>query len=227
MLPNIGYGEAAIDTAKLSLSAQATLSKPANELQLSIGIVTLSDTAETALAENSSSMQNIIDALHKTGLNEADYKTGRFSIHPTYTPYPKDPPHNWKPSINGYEVSNSLLIKTEKLDLAGKLIDAASKAGANSVENITFNLHDPRAHWDEVISLATQHAISDAQIIANAAKVQLGRLLSITLDSTGNATPRFNNVYFTKSAPNAALPPIEAGDIEITASISVSYEIKQ
>lgn len=227
IVPSTAHAEETHDPAKLSLSAQATISKPADELQLSVGIVTLGDTAEKTLTENSAIIQRVIDALQKAGLSDGEYKTGRFSIHPTYTHYPKDPPENWKPSIIGYEVSNLLLIKTGKLDLAGKLIDAASKAGANSVENIHFNLRDPRIHWDEAISLATQHAISDAQVIANAAKIQLGRLLSISLDAAGNVTPRFNNVYFAKAAPETALPPIEAGDVDVSASVSISYEIKQ
>lgn len=224
LAPEIAFGDTVPDTSKLSLTAQATISRPADELQLTVGVVTLGNSAESALSENSTAMQSVIDALQKVGLSDTEYKTGRFSIHPTYTPYPKDPAPNWKPSINGYEVSNSVVVKTQKLELAGRIIDAASKAGANSVENIHFSLHDQRSHWDEVVSLATAHALSDAQVIAAAARVQLGRLLSIALDNTGHVSPRYDNVYFAKTAGNA-IPPIEAGDVELTASISVSYEI--
>ena len=212
------------DLPKLSLSAKATISKPADMLQLSIGVITLKDTAEEALAENSSKMQSVIAALEKVGITKAEYKTGNFSIHPSYSPYPKDPPKNWKPAIVGYEVRNSLSIQTQQLKTAGKLIDAASKAGANSIENIHFGLRDTRMHWNEAISKATTNAANDAQVIADAAQVKIVRPLSITLENEQTIVPR--NVGYAKMMSAEASPPIEAGDIEITASINVVYEIK-
>lgn len=209
----------------ITLSAQATIYKPADELHMTVGVVNAGEKAESVLSINSSKMQAVISNLETAGLTKGEYQTGRFSIHPTYTPYPKDPPPDWKPSINGYEVSNTVVIKTNKLDLAGKLIDAANKAGANSIENIHFNLHDPRSYWNEAMSTATANAINDAKVIAQAAGVNLGRLLSITLDNANAVIPRANNVYFAKSMGSESKPPIEAGDVTITASVSIVYEI--
>lgn len=210
---------------KITLSAQATIFKPADELQMTIGVVNLGENAEKVLATNSSKMQDVINYLEAAGLTKGEYQTGRFSIHPTYTPYPKDPPPDWKPSINGYEVSNTIVIKTSKLDAAGKFIDAANKAGANSIENIHFSLHDSRSYWNEAMSAATTNAINDAKVIAQAANVNLGRLISITLDSANTVLPRANNVYFAKAMASETIPPIEAGDVTITASVSIVYEI--
>lgn len=210
---------------KITLSAQALIYKPADELQITIGVVEQGDNAEAVLAANNIKMQAVIANLEAIGLIKEDYQTGRFNIHPTYTPYPKDPPQNWKQSINGYEVTNSIAIKTDKISLAGKMIDAASKAGANTIENIHFTLHDARSYWHEAISKATANAINDANVIAQAAGVKLGRLLSISLDSANTINPRANNIYFAKSMGNESLPPIEAGDVSITANVSIVYEI--
>ncbi len=207
---------------RLSVSAQATIFKPADQLQLSIGVITLNDTAEEALAENSDRMDAIITSLESAGLQQAEYKTGNFSIRPTYSPYPKNPPPNWKSTITGYEVSNSLSIQTQKLEIVGKLIDAASKAGANNIENIHFNLHDPRMHWDEAISQATTNAAHDARIIASAANVKLGRPLSISLENQQVVVPRA--LGFAKMSAES-VPPIEAGNIEISAAVNIVYEI--
>lgn len=214
------------EVPKITLSAQALIYKPADELQITIGVVELGDKAESVLAANSVKMQSVIASLESIGLTKADYQTGRFNIHPTYTPYPKDPPANWKASINGYEVTNSIAIKTDKISMAGKIIDAANKAGANSIENIHFALHDARNYWHEAVSQATANAINDANVIAQAAGVKLGRLLNVSLDSSNTISPRTNNIYFAKSMGNEAIPPIEAGDVSITANVSISYEIK-
>lgn len=224
-VPSLGLAEAEINVPKITVSGQALIRKPADELRLTVGVVNLAEKAEAALAENSSKMQEVISRLKDAGLVKAEYETGHFSIHPTYTPYPKDPPQDWKPSINGYEVSNSISIRTPKLDLAGKLIDAANKAGANSIENIHFALQDPRSYSNDVITAAVANATKDAKAIASAAGVRLVRLISITLDSSNAVTPRSNNIYFAKALSMDNAPPIESGDVNITANVTASYEI--
>lgn len=216
-----------LEPSKLTLSAQATIRKPADELQLKIGVVTLGTQAEAALAENSAKMQAVTQSLEAAGLTRTEYQTGHFSINPTYTPYPQNPPPDWKQTINGYEVSNSIIIHTDKIEMAGKFIDIANKAGANSFTDIRFGLHDPRAHWKEALSAATQNAMSDAQTIATSAGVELARVLSITLNSTNVNAPHLNAKFVAQamdSGGNVA-PPIEAGEVTITANISIVYEI--
>lgn len=206
----------------LALSAQATLSKPADELQMKIGVVTLNDTAESALSENSVRMQAVLKNLENQGLTKKEYETANFSIHPTYTPYPQNPPPNWRQTINGYEVSNSIFVHTSQMELAGKLIDAANAGGANSIENIRFTWHDPRVYWNEAVSAATTNAINDANAIATAAGVKLVRLVSISLQNSATASPP-GNVYFAKAF--SADVPIQPGEVTLTANVSIEYEI--
>lgn len=214
-----------IELAKLSLSANGTIRKPADELQMKIGVVTIEETAEAALAENSQKMQAVTEALEAAGLDRKEYQTGHFSINPTYSPYPQNPPANWKPTINGYEVTNSINIQTGKIDLAGKWIDAANKAGANNINDIRFGLHDPRSYWKEALSTATTNAMDDARTIAATAEVQLERVLSISLNSTQVSAPYLNAKYVAQAMGGDTSPPLEAGEVTITANISIVYEI--
>lgn len=208
----------------ISLSAQGTVSKPADELQMNIGVITFKDTAEEALHENSLKIAAVIDSLKSSGLTNHDYETGHFSINPTYTPYPKNPPPDWKQSINGYEVSNTIFIHTSQINSAGKLIDAANQAGANNVNSISFVLHDPRTYWNEAISLAVENAISDAQTIAKAANLRLIRILTISMENNHYIPPR-GGAYSAKIADFSAVPAIEAGEVKITANVNITYEI--
>lgn len=214
-----------LESPKLTLSAEATIRKPADELQLKIGVINLSDTAEMGLIENSVKMQAIIDSLEAAGLTKNDYETGQFSINPTYTPYPKDPPSDWAPSINGYEISNSINIHTDKLHIAGKLIDVANKAGANSISDLRFGLRNPRLYWTEALTAAASNAVNDARAIAFAAGVQLERVLSITLNDTKVKSPQINSTYIAKAMAAEIAPPIEPGEVTITANVTIIYEI--
>ncbi len=224
LLPFLSADAVSQDVPKLTLSASATIMKPSDELQLKIGVVTLGMTAEEALAENNYKMQGVVANLESLNLTKGDYETSHFSINPTYTPYPKNPPENWKPSINGYEVTNTILIHTPKLDMAGKIIDMSNRAGANSITDIKFGLRNSRDYWTEALAAAGSNAVKDAQAIAGSTGVRLGRVLSITLNHTQVSSPHLNIASFARSAE--AAPPIEPGEVSITANVTLIYEIE-
>jgi len=212
------------DVPKLTLSASATIWKPSDELQLKIGVVNLGNTAEEALEENSQKMQGVIANLELIGMTKDDYETSHFSINPTYTPYPKEPPMNWKPSINGYEVTNTILIHSPKLDMAGKIIDMANRAGANSIADIRFGLHNSRDYWTEALAAAGSNAIADARAIAGSTGVKLVRVLSISLNQT-QVSSHQPHLAFAKMGGADRTPPIEPGEVSIMANITLIYEI--
>lgn len=219
-LPLMPLG-AKTDKAALSVTGQATLYKPADQLNLSVGVVTEADTAATALQENNQKMKALIDALSAKQLSPQEYFTGQFNISPIYAPYPKDPPPDWTQKITAYRVNNSLTIRTDKLDLAGELIDAVTKAGANSIENMSFGLKDERRYRQELIQAATSNALQDAKALAAAADLKLIRIQQIWLDQAGSFEPR---VKFAAAMMDRSTP-IEKADVPIHGSVTVVYEV--
>lgn len=209
----------------LSLTAEAIIYRPPDRLEMTIGAVTVGDTAETALTENSTKMEAIIKNLQDAGLETTEFETGRFNIRPNYSPYPKDPPPNWSPNIVSYEVTNTIFVHTDKIDSAGRLIDVANKAGANSVENIHFTIQNYRNFWNDAIHEATEHALADAQTLAEASGVKLNKIVSISLDNPNGQNPRPLGMYLAKMGSMDNAPPIHPGNITISASVSVVYEV--
>ncbi|MBS4170853.1 MULTISPECIES: SIMPL domain-containing protein [unclassified Neochlamydia] len=220
----LGEFATAAEAPTLSLKGQAVLHKQADQISLTIGVTNLGAEAASVLAENSKKMQNIIRELNKKGFDKSEYQTGQFSIQPTYTLPPQNPPAGWRPTINGYEVSNTLKIKTDKIKEIGALIDTAHQAGANKIDHIYASLKDERVYWEEAVAKATKNAIADAKVMAEAAQVKLNRLLSISLNDTLARSPQSLTPMFLKTMASE-LTPIEPGDIEIKANVNVVYEI--
>ena len=100
---------------------------------------------------------------------------------------------------------------------------AASLAGANTIDGLRFDLADPRAHRDEAIRQATAHALHDARTLAAAAGVALSRVLSIDLDRS--ATPVGASYRPMAAEAARAAPPVTPGDVTVRASVTVVYEI--
>ena len=215
--------------SKLTLKGQATLHKPADQMSITIGVATIGVDAETALKENNEKMQAVVQSLDKIGLSKQEYETGQFSIRPIYSQQPKDAPEDWKPSIKGYEVLNNVNVKTTQLKLAGDLIDAASGAGANRIENINFDLKDPQIYRAEAITAASANALGDAHVLSKATSQRLVKVLAISLDEAQYLppAPRPIAMYMAKGfAPAMASAPISAGNVEVSANVTIVYEIE-
>jgi uncharacterized protein len=215
------------DTPKLTVRGEAELRKPADRVQLSVGVINEAKEAGPALEENNQKMHAVVKALTKLGLTDDEYETGRFRVRPVYSRRPRQADPEWKPEIVSYEVANSITIKTKKLDLVGTIIQKANEAGANSVEVTGFDLANSRTYRAEAIATATSNALDDARTLAKAASLKLVRITAINLDHEPVHTSemRFTAPNARVMADSTAAPPIDPGDVEIHATVTIMYEI--
>ena len=65
----------------------------------------------------------------------------------------------------GYRVSNILTVETTKLSMAGNIIDAATQAGANRVDGVSFTLSPQKqlSVQDDLIGNAVENAKAKAE----------------------------------------------------------------
>jgi uncharacterized protein len=208
---------------KLVVQKTATLQKPADEVSMSISVLTQADTAEKALSDNNEKIHALINALKEVGIEKGEYFTGQFSIQPIYAPYPKNPPPDFKPGIISYEVTNSLNVKTVKLNLTPLIIDAAAKVKADRVSKITFGLQDPQMYRSEAIALATSNAMQDAYTLSDVANLNLVRIIDIRLDEPQIMPRQSHEMMYLAKADN--VPFIEPSDVQLKASVTITFEI--
>lgn len=213
----------------LTVRGSAVLEKPADELRIRIGVVTEDDEATIALRENTMHMTDVIKALKKEGLTDDEYQTSQIRIQPVYSRRPRQAGVEWKPVIIGYQVSNSINVRTMKLKLAGELIQAANEAGANTIDSISFGIADPRKHRAEAIRTATANALADARTLADAANLRLVRVITINLDQAATPRPLVTTMQrgMEMAMSAGAPPPVNPGDVNINASVTVVYEIAE
>jgi uncharacterized protein YggE len=221
MLIIFSQGLSAGEVNKLSVNGTATVYKPADNLNIIIGVETYGQGVKQAIEENKVKMNAVIAALLKAGLPEKEIQTKNFTILPQLTPAPKNLPEDWQPSIAGYQVKNLLDIRTKKLDLIGNLMDAAAAVGVNLVESISFSLLDEEAAKVEAIGKALHQAESYAQAAAESAGIQLENIIELSLNSP-YASPQ---VFRANRLAQEMATPISPREVEVTASVSVSYGI--
>ena len=187
-----------------------------DRLFLNIGVQTTAPRVSDALKANNLSAQNLITALKSKGIEERDIKTSQLSIFPQFD--------NTGRKVTSYQVSNSVTVTVRKIDTSGDLIDAASNVAGDAirVSGLSFAVSDPSAALAIARDLAVKDATTQADQLAKAAGVKLGRIRSIRTSGASNSTPRFSDAVAEKASA-----PILEGTQDITASVELVFDIQE
>jgi hypothetical protein len=185
---------------------------------LSIGVTTQGETAAEALSANSAALDAVMARLTAAGIEARDMQTSNLSLNPNWTGY--DSSSVSGPTIAGYVATNMLTIRVRALDGLGAVLDAAVADGANTLNGLTFGLADP----EPTLNAARQEAVADAraraELLAAAAGVKLGRVLSI---SEGSAPT--DPVPMFRAEASAAPVPVAGGELGLSANVTIFYQI--
>ena len=223
------------DPATLTVSGQATIDLPADQVRMSAGVEATSAKVDEAHAEATASMDRLVNAMKKLGLKpRQEFVIDQYTVDPQWTPRPRNADANWRPAIVGYKVTSSMQIKTKQIKLAGKMIAKAIDAGANDIGDLVFDLADPRTSRSEAIAKATSHAMNDARELAAAAGVTLVKIQTLSLDGI-SATPMYQKlgINMRRGGPEAdmmfsgaAAPPVMSGNVTVQASVRLTWIIE-
>lgn len=217
---------AADSTARLAVQGFAALAVRPDQVTIDLGVTTSAETAREALSANNAAMRKVAGRLQELGLAEQEVQTRQFRIQPLWSRRPPEPDPQWQAHITGYRVSNSMLVQTGKIALAGDIIGAATEAGANQVNGLLFELADARQHRGDAIAQAAANAAADARALAHAADLNIVGIERITLDSAAASPVQIPESTFRAAAQHDGAPPIQAGDVTVRASVSIEYRVE-
>jgi hypothetical protein len=182
-----------------------------------LGVQTRDAGAAVAAAENARLMNETINALLAAGIAEDEIQTSRYSLGTE----PQDEPLAGEemPKAPVFLASNMVTVSLNNTEDVGLVLDAAVFAGSNSIQEVSFDLKDPQPQKDQALTLAIEDARRKAEVAANAAGVKLGRILEISEGYGYVAAAASRGGVFDGATP------IQPGLMEITASVTMTYEI--
>jgi len=167
-------------------------------------------------------MKNVLDKL-KPQIGKSDkISTTGYQLYPLYEYNDRTK----KTELTGYRASNEVVVETHNLNDLGKLIDSATQVGANRIENISFGSDKREEYRKEALVKAVQDAKGTAEIVANASGVKIVRILKIS-PSYEVPRPLYREFGAQKLAAMEAAPtPIEPGELTVTATVNIVFEIQ-
>ncbi len=208
------------DAAKpmITVTGTGTVEAVPDIATLSIGVTTQGETAAEALTANSAALNAVMVRLTAAGIEARDMQTSNLSLNPNWTGY--DSSSVAGPTIAGYVAANMLTVRVRALDGLGAVLDAAVADGANTLNGLTFGLADPEPALDAARQEAVADARARADLLATAAGVKLGRVLSISeVAAQMDPGPMF------RAEASAAPVPVAGGELGLSASVTIFYEI--
>ncbi|MDD4985011.1 MAG: SIMPL domain-containing protein [Dehalococcoidales bacterium] len=186
-----------------------------------LGVEAEDVTVAAAQEKAASAMNEVMAALKNSGIADEDIRTEQFSIQRiTRWDYDRE-----EEIVDGYRVSNMVTAKVREVDQAGPIIDTVVLAGGDfiRVNNISFSIDDPKTYQEEARALAVADAKAKAENMASLAGVELGKVTYIS--ESGGYYPVVYRDYVVEEASAPAPTPIEPGELTISISVQIAYNI--
>ena len=185
-------------------------------------VETRAKTPREAQQLNATAMTAVQQRLTTVGVARDAIRTLGYTVQPQYDFA------NGRRTLRDYLARNSVEVRLDDVARVGEIADVAVQGGATNISEIRFDLKDRAGAEREALRLAVQ----DARARADAAAMGAGRVVDRVLridDARDVETPRPYMAVrgmANAAADQAAPTPIEAGELEIRAHVTLTVGIK-
>lgn len=225
----------------ISVAGYGKASAPPDIARTSIGVEVRANDVQQATADATARMNAVTAALKQLGIADKDLRTHNFSIGFEQEPQPPQPlPAEVTPAGRSaaaattvaapatprgfYRVSNMLEVTIRDLSSIGRVLQAATAAGANNVWGITFEIENTDTLKVQARAQAIARAQQAAAELAQLTGMKLGQVVSV---SEGEAEGgRGGAVMMNMRAADEDVP-VERGEMTISYAVRVQYDIKE
>ena len=235
----VTYGKAALGAALAGLALVATMgiatvaSTPSPALAGDVQAGSPQGaTAQEAQAQAASELDALKAALAALGIDEKNIVASQVNIYARY---------DWSDYVEkivGYQASIDITLRELTIDQANSAIPAIAGIEDTTLDGTRFYVSTYDERYQEALVSALQVAQAKAQVLAQAAGAQLGAVANVC-ENYDSQEYRYSNVQAKSEDSTMAVAEAAAadtgagnssdmlnpGEIEIKASISVTYEL--
>lgn len=213
---------------RISLSTSETVKVVPDMAQITYGITTEAADAEKCQQDNTEKLNQLLEYLKAQGLEEKSIATSGFSM---------DPRYDWsgnKRILVGYEMQTTVTVNDIPMDQTGSMLTGGVAAGANEIYSVSYFSSTYDEAYAEALTKAVELARTKAEALAAASGQQLGAVVNIQEYSdsqygryvASNLSMRSSKTEDAGASMGADMS-VMPGEMEVTANISVEFELVQ
>lgn len=216
----------------IQVSASDSVKVSPDMAELSLTICPQGATAQEAQAQAASELDALKATLTALGIDEKNIVASQVNIYARY---------DWSDYVEkivGYQASIDITLRELTIDQANSAIPAIAGIEDTTLDGTRFYVSTYDERYQEALVSALQVAQAKAQVLAQAADAQLGAVANVC-ENYDSQEYRYSSVQAKSEASTMAVADAAAadtgagngsdmlnpGEIEIKASISVTYEL--
>lgn len=177
-------------------------------------------TAQDAQRANAEAMTAVNEKLKASGIAADAIQTIGYDLQPEFE-YA-----NGRQTLRGYVARNQVQVKVDALPKLGGVIAAAVASGATNISGIRFDVKDRDAAERDALRRAVADARSRAEAAAAGAGMRVDHVIKIEELREVVAPPPRPMMMAARAEAAPVSVPIEAGEIEIRARVSLTAAIR-
>ena len=188
---------------------------------VSLGVMARDKDVLKAQAKVNEAIASVRAALIENGVSEEDINTDYINIYAMYDYM------GGEEELTAYNANSNLAVRVTNKDIVGQIIDAAFAAGANTLNGITFSATDTTEARAASLKLAFEDAKAKAEVLAEAAGLQIIGIEEIREGNTWSYDSGVSN--FSRqdvAAEKAAGTVVQAAKIAVSANITVVFDVR-
>ena len=199
----------------ITVSGTGIVTLPADQLTVRFLVRTNEWNVNLAREKNAEITTKVIEKIKEAGVIESDITTVDYRItQDNSNTYP-----------GKYTVINYVQVLIRDLDNAGNVIDNAVANGANGLTSFSYSATENPNSLREARTLAVQNAQDAAALIAGASGCKVADVLDIQEGYNPSSYTRASNSAMLKAVGNSYTTPIEAGNVEITSTVTITFSL--
>ncbi len=210
----------------VTVTGKAVVSAMPDEVEVTLTVEQDAATPQAAMDSASKTAQRVVDRLKAEGIQDSAIETQNVVLYPVRT----YDPNTGKETLAGYRAQNSVTVTLSDAATVGKVLAAATETGVTTISGPVWRLRDRDATVNEALKQAVANARTKAESLAAAGGVQVGEVLMISesgVDIPDNP-PVYWRAYDMKAeAGQVTEPPINPTQLDITATVTVTYALRK
>lgn len=209
----------------ISVQGQAHMEVAPDQAELHVSLVSRNIDLNEAKRANDKLTKSVRNIALDMKIPEKNIATSHVHVSPQY---------NWRNNqqeLKGYMVNRSLNITMDSIDTHERLLSELIAAGVDQVGGVNFKLAKPDSYEAKLRIEAVKDAAAKAKVLADAAGVELGKPISITVGGA-SAMPypvpmaRMAMAEDVSAAGSNSVAPALPGMIRLEETVSIVYEIR-
>ncbi|MCO6173672.1 SIMPL domain-containing protein [Flavobacterium sp. NRK F10] len=203
---------------QISVSGEGKIKVVPDQAVITLGVENTGKDATEVKKKNDETVDAIIKAIKKNGIPTSDYQTQNVSLRKNY---------DYNQKKYSYYANQTISIHLKDLKKYDALLMSLVDAGVNNIQGVEFKSSRLEQYESEARVKAMLDAKKKAEDYVSVLGQKVGKALQISDNSQVNyPRPMYKTYAVAEMADAAPRETLAIGEIEVTANVSVSFELK-